>query len=71
MKSSENNPIDGQVHIDEFVVGGKESGKQGRSYSSKKKKATCAVELTEDGKVKRFYALEKHISKKANVTTDE
>lgn len=85
MRSSENNPMDGQVHIDEFVVGGKETGKQGRSYSAKKKKASCAVELTEDGKVKRFYALkindfsskslikifEKHIGKKAMVTTDE
>lgn len=85
MKSSGNNPIDGIVHIDEFVVGGKETGKQGRSYSAKKKKASCAVELTKDGKVKRFYALkitdfsskslkvifEKHISKQAKVTTDE
>jgi hypothetical protein len=26
MKSSENYPIDGKVHIDEFVVGGKEEG---------------------------------------------
>lgn len=85
MKSSQNNPIKGSVHIDEFVVGGKETGKQGRSYSAKKKKACCAVELTDDGKVKRFYALkiadfsskslnemfEKHISKSAKVTTDE
>ncbi|MBU0694997.1 MAG: IS1595 family transposase [Bacteroidetes bacterium] len=85
MKSSENNPLDGDVHIDEFVVGGKETGKQGRSYSSKKKKAVCAVQLTQTGKVKRFYALkinnfsskslkgifDKHISKQANVTTDE
>lgn len=85
MQSSENNPIDGQVHIDEFVVGGKETGKPGRSYSAKKKKVSCAIELTEDGKVKRFYALkiddfsskslkeifEKHISNDAKVTTDE
>jgi transposase-like protein len=85
MKSSESNPIEGEVHIDEFVVGGKENGKQGRSYSAKKKKASCAVELTEDGKVKRFYSqkindfsskslieiFEKHISKEAKVTTDQ
>lgn len=85
MKSSENNPIEGSVHIDEFVVGGKETGKQGRSYSAKKKKVCCAVELTDDGKVKRFYALkiddfsskslkemfEKHISTSADITTDE
>lgn len=85
MKSSGNHPIEGEVHVDEFVVGGKETGKPGRSYLSKKKKVNCAVELTADGKVKRFYALkiedfsskslkeifEKHISKEANVTTDE
>ena len=85
MKSSEDHPMDGHVHIDEFVVGGKETGKPGRSYSSKKKKTVCAVQLTEDGKVRRFYALkiknfstkslrgifDKHISKLAKVTTDE
>ena len=38
MKSSGNNPIDGIVHVDEFVVGGHEESKQGRSYDSKKKK---------------------------------
>jgi len=85
MKSSQNSPIEGSVHVDEFVVGGKETGKQGRSYSAKKKKACCAIELTDEGKVKRFYVLkiddfsskslkeifEKHISKDAKVTTDE
>ena len=85
MKSSHNHPIDGIVHIDEFVVGGKEENKPGRSYDSKKKKAVCAVQLTEEGKVKRFYTMKiedfsaksletifnKHISKKAKITTDE
>jgi len=85
MKPSGNNPIAGRVNVDEFVVGGKETGKQGISCTSKKKKAVCAVELTKDGKVKRFYALriddfsnkslktsfEKHINKDAKVTTDE
>jgi transposase-like protein len=85
MKSSENNPMDGNVHVDEFVVGGKEKGKPGRSYHSKKKKAVCAVQLTDEGKVKRFYVLkikdfsskslrplfEKHIGKEAKVTADE
>ena len=37
MKSSENHPMKGTVHIDEFVVGGKEKGKVGRNYDSKKK----------------------------------
>jgi len=38
MKSSENYPMNGIIHIDEFVVGGREKGKVGRSYNSKKKK---------------------------------
>lgn len=85
MKSSENSPMEGIVHVDEFVVGGHEESKQGRSYDSKKKKSVCAVELTDDGKVKRFYAIkindfsaksltrifDKHISKKAKTTTDQ
>jgi transposase-like protein len=85
MKSSENHPIDGNVHIDEFVIGGKEEGKVGRRYHSKKKKIVCAVELTDDGKVKRMYSMkidnysakelkkifDKHISKDAEVTTDK
>lgn len=84
MKSSGKHPIKGKVHIDEFVIGGKEEGKVGRSYDSKKKKVVCAVELTEDGKVKRMYAMgianysskelkklfEKHISEEAEATTD-
>ena len=84
MKSSENNPKDGNVHVDEFVIGGKEKGKVGRSYDSKKKKIVCAVELTDNGKVKRMYSMKikdysaselktlfsKHISTDANITTD-
>ncbi len=84
MKSSCNHPVKGNVHIDEFVVGGKEQGKVGRSYDSKKKKIVCAVELTDENKVKRMYAMridnysskelkklfEKHVSEKATVTTD-
>ena len=85
MKSSGNYPMDGEVHVDEFVVGGKESERPGRSYGGKKKKVVCAIELTKEGKVKRFYDLqikdfsakslrpifERHISKEAKVTTDE
>jgi hypothetical protein len=84
MKSSGNNPMDGIVHVDEFVVGGKEEGKVGRSYDSKKKKVVTAVQLTDEGKVRRMYAMkiddysskslsgifEKHIDKKAKITTD-
>ena len=85
MSSSENNLIDGHVDIDEFVLGGKEKGKVGRSYDSRKKKTICAVQLTDLGKVKRMYAMrindfsahsliqifDKHIDKKAKVRTDE
>lgn len=85
MKSNEQDPLDGEVHVDEFSVGGKEEGKQGRSYNTKKKKVVTAVELTEKGNIKRVYSLKiedysskslskifsKHISSKANVFTDK
>jgi len=58
MKSSCNNPMDGNVHVDEFVVEGKEEGAEGRSYHSKKKKVVCAVELTDNGKVKSEFCNE-------------
>ena len=35
------------IHVYEFTVGGKEKGKQGRSYDAKKKKEVIALELTE------------------------
>ena len=57
MKSSEVHPMDGNVYVNEFVVGGKEDGKPGRGYDSKKKKVVCALQLTDDGKVRRFYSL--------------
>lgn len=57
MKSSEDFLMKGIVNVDEYVVGGYEEGKPGRSYDSFKKKAVCAVELTDDGKVKRFLHL--------------
>ncbi len=85
MKSSGNFPMSGTVHVDEFVVGGKENLKPGRSTDVKKKKIVCAVELGDDNKIKRVYSMsikdyssvslrtifEKHISKDANVITDE
>jgi transposase-like protein/predicted RNA-binding Zn-ribbon protein involved in translation (DUF1610 family) len=85
MKSKQSGPMDGQVQVDEFVVGGRENLKQGRSTDTKKKKVVCAIELSEDQKIKRVYALkienyssrslkeifERHISKQAQVKTDE
>jgi hypothetical protein len=55
MQSSKKYPIVGDVQVDEFVFGGKETLKQGRSRDSKKKKIVGAVELSEKGKVKRVY----------------
>lgn len=83
MKSSENHPMDGKVQVDEFVLGGKEAGKVGRSYDRKKKKIVCALQLTNTGNVRRMYALkidnfsakelsgifDKHIDPKASITT--
>ncbi len=57
MKSSKKHPMKSVIHVDEFVVGGKEKGKVGHSYDSKKKKVICAVDLSETGKIKRMYAL--------------
>ena len=84
MKSSEDYPMDEDVQVDEFTVGGKEEGKQGRSYDTKKKKVVAAVEITKSGGIKRVYALkiddysskslkrifDKHISTKAKIFTD-
>jgi hypothetical protein len=85
MSPSGNNPMDGEVHVDEFAIGGKDPGKTGRSYSGKKKKAVTALQLTEDGKVKRMYAMKienfsaqslqyifvNHISPDINIVTDQ
>ena len=85
MGSSGYNPMDGDVHVDEFVLGGRDIGKTGRSYDGKKKKVVTAVQLTKDGKVKRMYAMKiddfsaqslqyifvNHISREAKVTTDK
>jgi hypothetical protein len=84
MKSSGNFPMADRVEVDEFVVGGKEDGKVGRSYDTKKKKALVALELTDDRKVKRMYVnrindfsakelrpiFDRHISKTAKITVD-
>ncbi len=77
--------MDGIVHVDEFVLGGVEQGKIGRSYDTKKKKAVTAVQLTKEGKVRRMYAMGiedflvcslesifvNYISKSAQITTDK
>ncbi len=85
MKSSQKHPLSEIVHVDEFTVGGKEDGKQGRSYDSKKKKAVIAVELSKKHQIKRVYVksiddysaksltpiFEEHISATAQIVTDK
>jgi len=85
MKSSESQPMTGLVFIDEFVYGGKENLKQGRSNDSKKKKIVVAVEIDKNRGVKRAYfkkienysskelskIFDSHISSEAKVTTDK
>lgn len=85
MASSKQFPLTELVHVDEFTVGGKEEGKPGRSYDSKKKKAVIAVELTPKHKIKRVYIksiddyssksltpiFEEHISTDAKIFTDK
>jgi transposase-like protein len=45
MFSSGNNKLKGNVCVDEFAVGGKEKGKQGRSSTSKKTKVVLGCEI--------------------------
>lgn len=85
MASSEQYPMVGNIMVDEFVYGGKEDLKQGRSTDSKKKKIVGGIELDSKGGVKRAYfkviknygskelrkLFDHHISKEANVVTDE
>ena len=85
MRSTESQPMTGKVFIDEFVFGGKEDLKQGRSSDSKKKKIVVAVEVSEKRGVKRAYfkkienysskelikIFDSHISKNAEITTDK
>ena len=73
------------VHVDEFVVRGKEGGKQGRSYETEKTKAVIAVDFTDKNKVKCVYVkaindysaklltpiFEEHISTSAKIFTDK
>ncbi|MBI9039081.1 MAG: IS1595 family transposase [Bacteroidales bacterium] len=85
MKSSCKYKLKADVQVDEFVFGGKETHKQGRSKDSKKKKIIGALELSESGKVKRAYfkkiedysskslikIFDSHISTEAQVSTDK
>ena len=54
MKSSNEQPLYGIVNVDEFVIGSKEKGKQGRSGDSEKSKVIMGVELTEKESKKKL-----------------
>lgn len=85
MASSGNHPVDGTVHVDEFVLSGVEKGKIGRSYNTKKKKVVAAVSLTDQGKIRHMYVTRiedflakslqyifvNNISRQAKVVTDK
>lgn len=45
LEISGNNLMIGNVHVDEFVLGGREKQKIGKSYNTKKKEAIIALEL--------------------------
>ena len=84
MKSSENYPLESNVDVDEFLVGGPEKGKRGRSHG-KKKLVIIALERTKSGGFGRSYSrrikssttnefrsfFETHISKDAKIRTDK
>ena len=84
MRSSGNYPLKGEVHVDEFYIGGEEEGIIGRSTEGKKKLVIVALEIVRDG-VGRAYAqviddasassfrpfFDRYISKDAKVITDE
>ncbi len=83
-ESSGKNPLTGEVHIDEFVTGGPEKGKPGRS-DGKKKKTLIMVEVRPGCKTGRVYCrkiadfkkdtlypiIEATVSQDAKVVTDE
>ena len=84
MKSSCKYPLEGQVHVDEFYIGGEEEQKRGRSHG-KKKLVQVALEILPGKAVGRAYArviddasakslrplFDEHISKDADIVTDE
>jgi hypothetical protein len=83
MQSSKQHPLTGEVHVDEFFIGGPEEQKRGRSKGDKRL-VIVALEKVKDG-VGRAYAqliesasaeeftpfFASYISKKAKVITDE
>lgn len=85
MKSSEQYPIAGRVEMDEFVVGGKEQGNQGRAKGSRKIIIVGLEKVKRNKKMGRAYAqcikgysaedfkafFESHVTIRAHVITDK
>ncbi|WPV67735.1 IS1595 family transposase [Chitinophaga sp. LS1] len=84
MQSSEQFPLQGRVEVDEFVIGGKEEGNQGRAKGDRKIILIAVEKVCRNRKTGRAYAqcienysstsfqpfMEKHIDKKSRVVTD-
>jgi hypothetical protein len=84
MVSSKRFPLTGEVHVDEFLIGEYEEGKQGRRSDSKKRLVVIALEILDHEQVGRAYAqviehasaeefkpfFDAYISKECNVVTD-
>ncbi|GHT20697.1 hypothetical protein AGMMS4957_08310 [Bacteroidia bacterium] len=56
MASSRQKPLTGEVHVDEFLIGQYEEGKQGRSRDSNKRLVVIALEIIDSVSVGRAYA---------------
>lgn len=84
MRSSKHNLLKGEVHIDEFYIGGYEEGNPGRKHG-KKKLVVLALEIIEGKSMGRAYAkiidaataneilsfMDDYIDKQANIITDK
>jgi hypothetical protein len=84
MASSRQYPLEGLVHVDEFLIGQYEEGKAGRNSNSKKKMVVVALEILGEDGVGRAYAqviknasakefkpfFNVYISRKSQVVTD-
>ncbi len=83
LKSSQRHPLTGEVHIDEFEIGGPQKGEPGRSATDKKVRIVIAVEIRK-GKIGNGYAkvigdfsakslksiFDAHVSLDADIKTD-
>jgi transposase-like protein len=84
MKSSKKHQLKGEVHIDEFYIGGHEEGSPGRKHG-KKKLVVMAIEIINSKQMGRAYAqiieaatsnellsfMLDYVDKQANVKTDK